>query len=177
MALYFCLKTNSSRSVVWHPREIPERSCFRVASRKRGMYRYSYRIHGRCFRYKGLFPSSLPPPSLVARRTTVSNLGILVLSALLRPVAPVYPERGESPHQKVLRRSATRISGAVSVHTFITKFAENCWKRMKGEKAGKRKNWSAGKTRIGEEKEKSRYLGDIGWSIPFFFLSYVLFAD
>lgn len=54
---------------------------------------------------------------------------------------------------------ATRISGAVSVHTFITKFAGNCWKGMKGEKAGKRKSWSAGKKRIGEEKEKSRYLG------------------
>lgn len=90
--LYFCLKTDSSRSVVWRPREIPERSCFRVVSRKSGMYRYSYRIHGRCFRYKGLFPHPSPfalhlphLPHLSHEEPQCPNPAILVLSALLRP--------------------------------------------------------------------------------------------
>lgn len=107
--LYFCLKTDSSRSVVWRPREIPERSCFRVVSRKSGMYRYSYRIHGRCFRYKGLFPHPSPfalhppSPSLVARRITVSKSCCPRSFRTPSSRGSGYPERGESPHQKVPR--------------------------------------------------------------------------
>lgn len=163
--LYFCLKTDSSRSVVWRPREIPERSCFRVVSRKSGMYRYSYRIHGRCFRYKGLFPHPSPfcppppaPPSLVARRTTVSKPGYP--RSFRTPSSSSWFrlswKRRKPAPKSLCADPATRISDAVSVRAFITKFAGNCWKGIKGEKAGKRKSWFAGKKRIGEEKDKGK---------------------
>lgn len=132
--LYFCLKTDSSRSVVWRPREIPERSCFRVVSRKSGMYRYSYRIHGRCFRYKGFFPHPSPfcpppppPPSLVARRTTVSKPGYpRSFRTPSSSVAPVILKEAKARTKKSCADPATRISDAVSVRAFITKFAGNC---------------------------------------------------
>lgn len=178
MTLYFCLKTDSWRSVVWHPREIPERSCFRVVSRKSGMYRYSYT--GFTVGASDTKGSSLSPLPLFHLSHEEPQCPTPVSSFFLRSFVPWLRftlKEAKARTKKSCAGPATRISGAVSVHTFITKFAENCWKGMKGEKAGKRKNWSACKTRIGEEKEKSRYLGDIGWSMLSFFVLYVLFTD
>lgn len=132
-------------------------------SRKSGVYRYWYRIHGRCPRYKGsLLPSheELQCPPLLPLR-------LPILPAFLRPMAPVTLKGAKARTKKSRNGPATRISGAVSVQAFITESEGNCWKesRSKGRKGGKKKElvrhretcWSGEKKKEGEkERERER---------------------
>lgn len=86
-------------------------------SRKSGVYRYWYRIHGRCPQYKG---------SLLPSHEELSTLTAPVLPAFLRPVAPVTLKGAKARTKKSRNGAATRISGAVSVQAFITESEGNC---------------------------------------------------
>jgi len=96
--------------------------CFRVASRKSGVYRYSYRIHGRCPRYKG----PLPPLDCRTKNRSVHPC-CSRSSCAPSSRGSGYPERGESPHQKVPCRSRDAdIGRRFCAHAFITESAGNC---------------------------------------------------
>lgn len=137
-------------------REIPE-SADRVFSRreyrKSGVYRYWYRIHGRCPRYKGPSPPFFP----IACRTTKSHAGsvhppaVPVLPARRLFVPVVIPEKGKSSRltkKYIPARESSRDADigrrCCAPPPFITESPQETAERSQGvkgkrEKAGKRK--------------------------------------
>jgi len=145
--LYFCLKTDSSRSVVWRPREIPERSCFRVVWAGRAACtdtRTGFTVGASDT--KGSSPTPLPLPSTSPTSLTcrTKNHSVQTLLSSFFPHSFVlrgsgYPERGESPHQKVLRRSCDADIGRRFCARVYNKIRRKLLKRNKGRKGGKKK--------------------------------------